>query len=272
MLPKALNHMAVPGLRYDAFLDLARGMGCIGVEFRNDLPGALFDGDTPDEVRTKAGASGLRILTLAEVKSFNDWSDAKRAEAEALMRIAVACGAEAVSLIPRNDGLGRGNGERQANLRVALRELLPLLQAHDLIGLIEPLGFETCALRCKSEAVDAIEALGAADRFRLVHDTFHHTLAGGGPIFAAHTGIVHISGVTDPTLAVSEMRDEHRVLVDADDRLGNIGQLNQLAADGYSGPVSFEPFSPLVHQMPDPQAGLAGSFNFISNRLAGMAA
>jgi len=271
MLPKALNHMAVPGLRWDAFLGLARDLGCVGVEFRNDLPGALFDGDTPATVGAKAKANGLRILALAEVKRFNDWSDAKRAEARDLMAIAVACGAEAVSLIPRNDGLGRGNGERQANLRVALRELLPMLEEHGLIGLVEPLGFEACALRHKSEAVEAIEALGATGRFKLVHDTFHHTLAGAGPVFAAHTGIVHISGVTDPNLAVSEMRDEHRVLVDRDDRLGNIAQIEELRTSGYAGPISFEPFSPKVHAFTDPQAALAGSFDFISTRLAEMA-
>ncbi|MDJ0631018.1 MAG: TIM barrel protein [Rhodobacter sp.] len=272
MLPTALNHMAVPGMRWDAFLSLAKAAGCIGVEFRNDLPGPLFGSDDPALVKARAAASGLRVLTLAEVKAFNDWSDGKRDEAEALMQIAVACGAEAVSLIPRNDGLGRGNGERQANLRVALRELKPMLEAHRLTGLVEPLGFEICSLRHKAEAVDAIEDLGAAGTFKLVHDTFHHTLAGGGPIFAAHTGIVHISGVTDPSLAVSEMRDEHRVLVDAKDRLGNIEQIEALTRAGYRGPVSFEPFAPEVHRFTDPQAELAGSFEFISSRLAGMAA
>lgn len=272
MLPLALNHMAVPGLRWDAFLDLARALGCVGVEYRNDLPTPLFDGDAARSVKAAARAAGLRILALAEVKAFNDWSDGKRAEAEALMRIAVACGAEAVSLIPRNDGLGCGNGERQANLRVALRELQPMLAAYGLVGLVEPLGFEVCALRQKSEAVEAIEALGAAGQIKLVHDTFHHTLAGGGPVFAAHTGIVHISGVTDATLAISEMRDEHRVLVDRNDRLGNIAQIGELRLAGYTGPVSFEPFAPSVHAFSDPGRELAGSFQFISSRLAEMAA
>lgn len=268
MLPRALNHMAVPAMRYDAFLELARDLGCAGVEFRNDLDGPLFGEQDPATVQALAGRMGLRILTLAEVKSFNDWTDARRDAARALMQVAVACGAEAVSLIPRNDGLGLGNGERQGNLRVALRELLPLLDEHDLIGLVEPLGFETCALRQKSEAVEAIEALGAAHRFRLVHDTFHHMLAGGGPVFADHTGIVHVSGVTDPRLSINEMRDEHRVLVDGRDRLENVEQLRRLVAKGYGGPVSFEPFSPEVHALSDPAAALAGSFDFVAGRLA----
>lgn len=272
MLPRALNHMAVPGLRWDALLDLARALGCVGVEFRDDLPGRLFGGDGPAAVKARAAATGLRILALAEVKAFNHWSDARRDATEALMRIAAACGAEAVSLIPRNDGLGRGNGERQANLRVALRELIPMLEAHGLVGMIEPLGFEASSLRSKAEAVDAIEALGAADRFRLIHDTFHHTIAGGGPVFAGHTGIVHISGVSDPTPSLTEMRDADRVLVDAGDRLGNVAQIEELRLAGYAGPVSFEPFAPSVHGLADPAGALAGSFEFISSRLAEMAA
>lgn len=269
MLPTALNHMATSGLCYDVFLDLARSLGCVGVEFRNDLPGPLFDDDRTEAVRDAAKARELRILALAEVKRFNDWSDANRDEAEALMQIAVGCGAEAVSLIPRNDGLGRGNGERQANLRVALRELHPMLEAHDLVGLVEPLGFKICSLRFKAEA---IEALGVANRFKLVHDTFHHTLAGGGSIFAEHTGIVHISGVTDPSPAVSKMRDEHRVLVGRNDRLGNIEQIEALIHAGYTGTVSFESFSSAVHAFIDPQARLAASFDFVPSRLAEMAA
>jgi 2-keto-myo-inositol isomerase len=272
MLPFALNHMAVPGLDAIAFLDAAKALGCVGVEFRNDLTGPLFDGAAPESIRDAAGNRGLRILALAEVKMFNAWSDTKREEAAALMKIAVACGAEAVSLIPRNDNQGMGNGERQANLRLALRELKSMLEDHDLIGMVEPLGFEICALRYKSEAVEAIDALDAADRFMLVHDTFHHYLANSGPIFPGHTGIVHISGVVDPKVSVGEMRDGHRVLVDARDRLGNIGQIAELQAQGFTGPVSFEPFAKEVHDLADPVDALALSMEFIRSRLSAAAA
>ena len=88
MLPFALNHMTTPKLGWLAFLDLAQSLGCVGVEFRNDFKTPLFDGADPAEVGAAARAAGLRILALAEVKMFNDWSDAKRAEAEALMKIA----------------------------------------------------------------------------------------------------------------------------------------------------------------------------------------
>jgi 2-keto-myo-inositol isomerase len=272
MVPFALNHMSAPRLNALAFLELAKSVGCVGVEFRNDLPGPLFDGMAPDVIRDAAAARGLRILALAEVKMFNAWSDTKRAEALALMKIAVACGAEAVSLIPRNDNLGMGNGERQANLRLALRDLKPMLEDHNLTGMVEPLGFEICALRYKSEAVEAIDALNAKGCFKLVHDTFHHHLADEGPIFADYTGIVHVSGVVDPKLSVGEMRDAHRVLVDGRDRLGNIEQIAALHAQGYSGPVSFEPFAKEVHDLADPAAALGQSMEFIRSRLSAAAA
>lgn len=268
MLPVALNHMTVAQQSFAALTDIAARLGCAGIEARTDLPAPLFDGADPAEAGTAVRARGLRLLVLAEVKSFNDWSEARRAEAAALIATAKAAGAEAVALIPRNDGRGLGNGERQANLRVALRELKPMLEEAGISGFVEPLGFERSSLRHKAEAVEAIEALGAGSTFRLVHDTFHHHLAGGGPLFPRHTGIVHVSGVTDPALAVSEMADRHRVLVDERDRLGNIPQLAALSAEGYRGPVSFECFAPEVHAMPDPAAAIAASIRFIESRLA----
>lgn len=268
----ALNHMTVARLSYAQLIDLAASLGCVGVEVRNDLPQPLFDRMSPEKAGDLARAKGLRLLAVAEVKRFNDWSEGKAAEALDLMRIARAAGAEAVSLIPRNDNMGMGNGERQGALRLALKALKPMLEDHNLIGMVEPLGFEICPLRHKTEAVDAIEAVNAKGRFKLVHDTFHHTLADGGPLFPDHTGIVHISGVVDPSVSTSQMTDAHRILVDGADRLGNIEQLAGLAALGWSGPVSFEAFSPEVHGSADPLADLTTSIEFIRDRLAKKAA
>lgn len=272
MLPIALNHMTAPRMRYDALLEAAAEIGCVGVELRTDLRGAFLDGDAPEAARQVSERVGVEILTIAEVKSFNDWSDVKAREAEALLKIAAGCGAKGISLIPRNDGMGLGNGERQANLRIALRELLPMLEAYDLLGLVEPLGFEHCSMQYKSEAVEIIEALRAERRIKLIHDTFHHHLAGGGPVFPDHTAIVHVSGVTNPNLSVLEMTDAQRVLVDPQDRLGNTDQIEALRAGGYVGPVSMEAFAPEVHAFTDPKAELLRSFNFIESRLAEHAA
>ena len=268
MLPFALNHMTVARLSYAELVDLAAALGCVGIEVRNDLARPLFDGMPAEAAGDLARKKGLRLLAVAEVKRFNDWSPDKAAEARALMQIARAAGAEAVSLIPRNDGLGLGNGERQANLRLALKDLGPMLEDHGLVGMVEPLGFAICALRQKSEAVDAITALGASDRFRLVHDTFHHTLAGGGGHFADHTGIIHISGVVDPDISVDEMGDPQRVLVDQRDRLGNIDQIRALRAAGFKGAISMESFAPEVHASQNPKADLTRSFDYIAAQLA----
>jgi 2-keto-myo-inositol isomerase len=268
MLPFALNHMTAPNLGWEAFLDLARDLGCVGVEFRNDLAGPLFNGADPAVVGAAVRARGLRFLALAEVKMFNDWSDAKRAEAEALMKIAVASGAEAVSLIPRNDGVATDRAESRAVTELALRELLPMLKAHGLKAMVEPLGFAVCSLRYKDILADVIDAVGGRGTYFMVHDTFHHHLAGGGAIFPDLTGIVHVSGVIDPVVAVDDMRDPHRVLVDADDRLGNVDQIIALRAAGYTGPISYEPFAPSVHALTDPRAALKASIDYISAKAA----
>lgn len=263
MIDFALNHMTVARLSFRELVALAKTLGCVGIEVRNDLPQPLFDGMDPAEGGAFVRDAGLRLLAVAEVKRFNDWSSDKEAEALALMKIAKAAGAEAVSLIPRNDNLGMGNGERQANLRIALKALKPILEDHGLVGMVEPLGFEICALRYKSEAVEGIEAVGGKGRFKLVHDTFHHTLAHGGPLFPEHTGIVHVSGVVDQEVGINDMRDPHRVLVTPGDRLGNLDQIAALQAAGWNGPVSYEAFSPEVHALTDPEAALRASMEYI---------
>lgn len=268
----ALNHMTVARLSFIELVTLAADLGCVGIEVRNDLPQSLFDGMDPAAAGALIRDKGLRLLAVAEVKRFNDWSADKAAEALALMKIAQAAGAEAVSLIPRNDKLGNADGERQAALRVALTALKPILEDHGLIGMVEPLGFEICALRYKSEAVAAIEEVGGKGRFKLVHDTFHHTLAHGGDYFPEHTGIIHISGVVDPAVTLAQMTDAHRILVDAADRLGNVDQIAALQALGYDGPVSFEAFAPEVHASTQPGADLAASIQFIREGLVRKAA
>jgi 2-keto-myo-inositol isomerase len=262
MLPFALNHMTAPALGWEAFLDLAKGLGCVGVEFRNDFSGALFDGADPASVQTGVKSRGLRILALAEVKMFNDWSDAKAAEAEALMQIAVAAGAEAISLIPRNDGVATERAKSRQVSETALREILPMLKSHGLKAMVEPLGFAKCALRYKDVLADCIDAVAGQGTFYMVHDTFHHALAGFGPIFPELTGIVHVSGVTD-AIYLDDMRDGHRVLVDGDDVLGNAAQIRALRAAGYRGPISFEPFAASVHALADARPALAASMEFI---------
>lgn len=263
MLKRALNHMAAPQLNWQAFIELASSVDCAGVEFRNDLGHDLFEGASPEDVGAACAAQGLKILALAEVKAFDDYSPGKYDEAAELVALARACGAERVSLIARNDGVNTEVARRKAALERAVGELAPLLADNHLIGLIEPLGFTSCALRYKAEVVEAIENLGANAPFQIVHDTFHHALAGAEEIFPEHTGIVHISGVTRPKVPVGEMVDPDRGLVTADDRLGNIAQLVALRQGGYDGAMSFEPFAPEIRQLADPAAAYRQSFEHL---------
>ena len=271
-IQSALNHMTVPGLGFEAFLDLAAALDCVGVELRNDIDRPLFDGMSASDAGRMARDKGLRIVGLSQVYPFNDWTPERETAVASLIALAKAAGAETISLIPRNDGTGTGNGERHANLRIALKAIRPMLAEVGMVALVEPLGFNRSSLRSKQDLVETIDALDAGDHFKLVHDTFHHCLAGGGPIYPDRTGIVHISGVVDPGLAVEQMEDEHRVLVDENDRLGNIDQIAALLAAGYDGPISYECFSSEIHALTDPEVAIRRSFDFISSQLEAKAA
>ena len=268
----ALNHMACPRMGVPDVLEMAAHLGCVGVELRNDLHVPLFNGVGAQAAGDMACRNGVRLLALAEIPSFNVPTDVTTQKAEQLIGNAKACGAEAIALIPRNDSQGMGNGERQANLRLSLRALKPLLEDAEIMGFIEPLGFVSSSLRSKREALDAITAVNGENCFRIIHDTFHHHLAGEADVFPDMTGIVHISGVDDARVALGDLRDAHRGLVGPQDRLGNVAQISSLLAGGYAGPFSFEPFAKHVHAMENPQDALADSMEFIRSYLSAQAA
>lgn len=260
----ALNHMSAPGLGVSDFFALVRELGIDRVEIRNDLASnAILDGTPAAEIRVSAEKAGLDIISINALQRFNEWTQEREDEARFLIGYARECGARALVLVPVNDGSGRADGERQGNLRVALRALRPILEENGVIGLVEPLGFQICSLRAKREAVDAIDAVDGGNVFQIVHDTFHHVLAGESDIFPAHTGLVHVSGVTDKAVGIDDMLDPHRVLVGPGDRLDNIGQIRELRAAGYNGAFSFEPFAPAVHSTPNPVRLIAESMEFI---------
>jgi len=59
------------------------------------------------------------------------------------------------------------------------------------------------------------------------------------------------------------MCDPHRVLVDAGDRIDNIGQIRALIAGGFDGLFSFEPFAPSVAKLVDAKPSLEESIAYI---------
>ena len=266
----AINHITAPGLGVPMLLALARGLGLDAVEIRNDLPGVpLQDGTPPAPIAAAARQAGITILSINALQRFEDWNDARAAEAAQLADAARDCGARALVLVPTNSHDDkRTPAERADGLRRALAALKPILATRGLTGLVEPLGFVECALRYKRTAVDAIDAIGGADVFSVVHDTFHHYLAGEAETFPARTGLVHISGVEDASLPREAIRDAHRVLVGPADLMDNVGQMRALLRAGYAGPFSFEPFAESVHRLPDIRAALADSMAFIRAGLA----
>ena len=76
---------------------------------------------------------------------------------------------------------------------------------------------------------------------------------------------MHLSGVDDPALATGDMRDGDRGLVTREDRLGNVAQVRELAAGGYAGYLSFEPFSPAVQALADPAAAIRASMALLQD-------
>lgn len=269
VLSYAINHMVAPRASFAELAALTTSLGLGSVEIRNDLPGMpILDGTPAERIREQAEAAGVSILSINALQRFNDWNEARADEAVGLARYARACGAQALVLCPVNDVTWRpSEGERLRRLRDALGALAPILEEAGITGLIEPLGFPESSLRLKAEAVEAIDALGLGERFRLVHDTFHHHLAGETRLFPERTGLVHISGVDDASLPPQRMRDEHRVLVGPNDVLGNVAQIIALM-EGYEGPYSFEPFAPGVNVIGDIAGALELSMNWIDRQIA----
>lgn len=258
----AMNHIAAPKLGLADVFEMSKRLGATEVEIRNDLPDVMASWKAA-EVKALAARSGVTILSINALYPFNLWSGDLPGRAEAMADFAAAAGAAGLVMCPLNDGTPVAFDA----LVAALAAMKPILDARGLRGLVEPLGFPVSSLRRKSVAIDAIKTAGGEATYRLVHDTFHHHLAGETEFFPDWTGLVHISGVTDPALAVDAMLDAHRVLVDADDRLGNLSQIRALLAAGYDGPFSFEPFARSVHDAADPEAELAESMAFVAARI-----
>ncbi len=237
---------------------MARALGITDVEIRNDTPNVVGT-IAPDEVKSAAKEAGVNLLSINALYPFNVWNEERRAQTEKLATYAAACGAESLVMCPLNEG----KAVSQEALIEALTAIKPILVAHGIKGLVEPLGFGVSSLRRKADAIAAIKAAGGESLFKLVHDTFHHHLAGETEFYLEWTGLVHISGVADPEVSVADMLDAHRVLVDARDRLGNVAQIKALQAAGYKGLFSFEPFANEVQELADPQTALAESIAWL---------
>lgn len=256
----AINHITAPKLSLQEFFALAKGLGISDVEIRNDLPD-IVGTTSPATVKEAAAQAGVTIISINALYPFNVWSGDLPGRAVAMADFAAASGAKALVMCPLNDGTKVSFDD----LVAALNAMKPILKERGLTGLVEPLGFPISSLRTKKEALRAIAAAGGDGVYKLVHDTFHHHLAGETEFFPEQTGLVHISGVVDPAVSVADMLDAHRVLVDGADRLENIAQIRALEEAGYKGSYSFEPFAAEVHELSDPASALKDSIAHIDS-------
>lgn len=258
----AINHISAPKLPLAEFFAMCRRLGVSEVEIRNDIPDVLGS-MKPHVVRDEAHAQGITILSINALYPFNVWSGDLPDRAQRMADYAAECGAHALVMCPLNDGRHVAHSAVVA----ALDAMKPVLKERGLTGLVEPLGFPVSSLRTKAEAIAAFTETGDDGTYRLLHDTFHHHLAGETQVYPRRTGLVHISGVSDPAVAVADMLDAHRVLVDASDRLDNLAQIRALLAAGYDGPFSFEPFAAEIHDLDNPEPALRASMTYLRDNV-----
>ncbi|CAI3923914.1 Predicted sugar epimerase [Commensalibacter communis] len=265
----ALNRIVAPKLSFDDYLKLCASLNIDAIELRNDLPGIdIFDKSEHSFIVAKCQQHKIDILTINALYPFDVWNTEREQQAVKLAQVATNIKAKAIVCCPLNDNAdSRTSQERKQDLRQALKNLKNICNHHGLMAYIEPLGFPQSALRAKKEAVEAIRDIGGVGTFKLVHDTFHHHLAEETEFFPELTGIVHVSGVVDQDLDISEMLDAHRILVNQQDMLENIAQLKRFKELGYTGYVSYEPFAESVHNMQDIENELKESMNFIRNHI-----
>jgi 2-keto-myo-inositol isomerase len=261
-----LNHMVAPTLGYAEFFDLALRLGVNAVEIRNDIATSKMGNKNAKDIARLANAKGITIINVNALQRWNQWSKAKAAEANRLAEYTALTGAKNLILVPTNDTKFKpAEQARRDGILEALLGLKDILKDHGLIGCVEPLGFKECSLRLKAEAINAIDVVSGAKRFKVTHDTFHHFVAGEKSVFGDRTGLIHVSGVTDKKYTANTMRDPQRVLVDANDRIDNRGQVKRLFASGYKGYVSFEPFSADVHKDKAIARSIARSMDYLES-------
>ncbi|HBV89534.1 MAG TPA: inosose isomerase [Pantoea sp.] len=242
-----VNRKIAPSLSIPQFFKLVSQLGIHNVELRNDMPsGRVTDDLSGDEVKALAHESGIRIVTINALYPFNQLNEEVLQRARQLLSDAQAVGAESLVLCPLNDGTPISAADSES----ALKTLAPLFAEAGIQGLVEPLGFPQSSLRSATQAQTLIRE--AAVPFRLLIDTFHHHLFEEAEqtfeqeIDIQQIGLVHLSGVTDPR-PVSELTDEERIMLSADDRLRSKQQVERLEKMGYTGLYAFEPFSSVMN-------------------------
>ena len=266
--PFALNRIISPGLSLSAFIRFAAECSAAHVEIRNDLSDpSLLGGEDAASIKSICTDNGIDILTVNALQRFNDLQlfGVKKQELTDLMETAASVGCRKIVLCPVNDaGDQRTASQQHDDLVAALIGYAPLFEQYNMTGLVEPLGFSICSIRYKRQAAEAIDDSRYSHLYQIVHDTFHHYLSGETELFPEQTGLIHASGVHRGK-DLADITDDDRLLVDEQDIMDNKGQIAELYERGFTGDLSFEPFSPEVQNLPtqELQLRIAGSMAFL---------
>lgn len=248
-----LNRITSPALGLKEFLALASACACKGVELRNDLGNTHpYDNLDPAEVRKLLSQFNLEVVSINAQQRFNDGNPIRVEELETLLELGKNIGTKAIVLCPANGIEPTEDHNRWFDQTTeALAAFGPLFLQYKMLGYVEPLGFTVSSLRTKADAIQAIRLSGYEACYKVVHDTFHHHLAAEQQLFVPMTGLVHTSSVSPEVN--KEATDADRLILLDNDLLKSKEQVFSLLKEGYEGPVSFEPFSPQVQQLPRKQ-------------------
>src|ERR1700676_3629951 len=248
-----LNRVIKPQIPLEEFLQFTADLGIKYVEVRNDFTNkGVLDGLSDVDLQMSFKETGVKALTINALYPFEDLKVLKEniERLKDLIAEAKRINCPQIVLCPLNDANDKRSAAQRADeLVTALTAYGPLLAEAKMIGLVEPLGFAICSLRTKKAALTGIARCDHPESYQLLHDTFHHYLSGETEFFPKQTAIVHVSGVL-PGKTKAATTDDDRILVTKDDIMDNRGQLAALLEAGCTAPISYEPFSSQVRDLP----------------------
>ena len=259
----ALNQILFPDSPFKNFISFSKKLNVKAIEIRNDIKTNLIEENDPIKISNICEENSIKILSINALQKFNFWNKDREKELIFLCQYADKANIDSIVLVPLNDGSINSEKEQIQLLEQSLKNILKIINDFDLFGLVEPLGFSHSSLRFKSLAVKVINSL-QSNKLKIVHDTFHHALAGENEFFPSLTGLVHISGVSN-TYKNIKLLDSHRSIIDEKDMLANIKQIRKLCNSNYKGFFSLEPFSNTLMREKNIFKIVKNSFNYIDS-------
>src|SRR6202035_4050332 len=248
-----LNRVIKPQIPLEDFLKFTADLGIRYVEVRNDFTDkGVLDGLSDAALQTSFKKTGVKALTINALYPFEDVKVLKQniEKLKDLLAEAKRINCPQIVLCPLNDANDkRAPAQRSDELVTALNAYGPFFAEAKMIGLVEPLGFEICSLRTKKTALEGIARSKHLESYQLLHDTFHHYLSGETEFFPEQTAVIHVSGVLAGKTK-GAITDDDRILVTKDDIMDNRSQVAALLDGGCTAPISYEPFSSQVRDLP----------------------